>query len=119
MPCFILTQSWSAPQKNIFLETLLNHVKAHDMPPAEVFTAAFLKELDETYALSESKNSEIMLRWQTLCLLSECEWIVPFVVDFITTQGRMKFVRPLYRALRASVIGKQLAIDTFEKYKDR
>lgn len=59
-----------------------------------------------------------MLRWQTLCLHSECPFILPYVVDFITSQGRMKFVRPLYRTLRRSEIGKTVAVETFEAKKD-
>lgn len=83
-----------------------------------MFPVPFLELMDRTYAFGESKNAEIMLRWQTLCLESEASWIVPSVVEFITTQGRMKFVRPLYRLLRDTAIGKQVAIDTFEKNKD-
>ena len=74
--------------------------------------------MDRTYAFSESKNAEIMLRWHTLCLESEAAWVLPAVVEFITSQGRMKFARPLYRLLRDTSIGKQLAIDTFEANKD-
>ena len=46
--------------------------------------------------------------------------IFPQVVDFITSQGRMKFVRPLYRALfMAGDEGASLAKATFAKYKLR
>jgi Leukotriene A4 hydrolase, C-terminal len=44
--------------------------------------------------------------------------IVPEVVAFVTSQGRMKYVRPLYRALIQSKNGKQAAIDTFQKFKN-
>lgn len=40
------------------------------------------------------------------------------IVYFITTQGRMKYVRPLYRALHESKMGKDLAVDAFLKNKD-
>lgn len=40
------------------------------------------------------------------------------IVYFITSQGRMKFVRPLYRALHESKMGKDLAVDAFLKNKD-
>ena len=43
---------------------------------------------------------------------------MPEVVTFITSQGRMKYVRPLYRALRSSINGKDTAINTFKKYKN-
>jgi hypothetical protein len=41
------------------------------------------------------------------------EGIIPKTVKFITTQGRMKFVRPLYRALYESPMGKDVALQTF------
>jgi hypothetical protein len=51
-------------------------------------------------------------------------WIVPQIVAFVTRQGRMKYVRPLYRALHQSKTtyqsksGKQIALDTFKEFKD-
>jgi hypothetical protein len=36
---------------------------------------------------------------------------------YVQAQGRMKFVRPLYRELFASPIGRQTAIDTFAEWK--
>lgn len=112
-------QTWSTQQKNVFLETLQGYTKKSLSHPADVFTVAFLELMDRTYQFGASRNAEIMLRWQTLCLESEAPWILPQVVDFITSQGRMKFARPLYRLLRASSIGKQLAIDTYEANRDR
>lgn len=53
-----------------------------------------------------------------LALESGDESMFPVIVRFITTQGRMKFVRPLYRALCKSQKGKELAISTFLDNKD-
>lgn len=39
------------------------------------------------------------------------------VQEFLAEQGRMKFTRPLYRALYASKGGKQVALETFERNK--
>ena len=36
------------------------------------------------------------------------KFILPNTVDFITTQGRMKFVRPLYREMFKSKMAKEL-----------
>ena len=49
---------------------------------------------------------------------TEDESILPIVTRFITTQGRMKFVRPLYCSLYRSSMGKQLAVETFLENKD-
>jgi hypothetical protein len=77
---------WSAQQKNVFLEQLLQHSKSSPLSPEEVFPVPFLERLDATYNFSTSHNAEIMLRWQSLCLLSEADWITPHVVAFITSQ---------------------------------
>ncbi len=74
--------------------------------------------LEQTYSLNKSLNSEIQLRWYSLCIRSEADWVIPYVVKFITSQGRMKFVRPLYRALHNSVIGSGTARQTFIRYNE-
>ncbi len=35
--------------------------------------------------------------------------------EFLKEQGRMKYLRPLYRALFKSKIGKELALKTFQE----
>lgn len=74
--------------------------------------------MDSLYALTTSRNAEILLRWQCIAVQVECAWVVPSVVDFITSQGRMKYVRPLYRALLRSR-WRQLAVDTFRDNQHR
>ena len=53
--------------------------------------------MDNVYNFTTVRNSEIRFRWQKVCLLAEYEPIFPYVVKFVTEQGRMKYVRPLYR----------------------
>ncbi len=98
----------------MFLEASLNHTQDGEPYP---FSVTFLVSLDKAYGLNARKNSEILLRWHTLCLRHDAEWIVPFVVDFITSQGRMKFVRPLYRALKTSSVGGKIADQVFDENK--
>ena len=100
---------WSSQQKCVFLETLLK--QSQNIEP---FSLETLSSLDLAYQFTVCNNAELKYRWQTLCLLSEAEWIVPHVVSFITTQGRMKFVRPLYRSLHNSRVGVKVARNTFE-----
>jgi hypothetical protein len=106
-------EDWSTQQVNLFLEFLLTH--ADEEAP---FSEALLLALDESYGFTNSNNAEIRFRWQSLCLRSDVPWIVPQVVAFLTSQGRMKYVRPLYRALKQSTAGRQVALDTFKKFKD-
>ena len=74
---------------------------------------AVLKKMDAAYAFSSSGNAEIKFRWCQLCIAAEMAEILDFAVAFLLSAGRMKFVRPLFRALYNSKIGKQLALDTF------
>ena len=73
-----------------------------------------LNKLDAAYKLSESKNAEIKFRWYKLAIAAEHDAVFDGVKNMLLSQGRMKFVRPLYRALYGSSKGKQLALDTFK-----
>ncbi len=42
--------------------------------------------------------------------------MVANALDFATTQGRMKFTRPLYKELFKSPMARQLALDTFQAH---
>jgi hypothetical protein len=78
----------SSNQRIMFLEKLL--LKAPLPIPV-------VEAMDALYGMSAIKNAEIRFRWEWICLSAEWETIFPDVVDFITSVGRMKFVRPLYR----------------------
>eukprot|EP00128_Syssomonas_multiformis_P004721 Colp12_sorted_trinity150504_noHs@6740 len=101
---------WSSKQLIVFLEALIHKgiPMNHDV----------LRKLDETYKLSSSRNAEIRFRWQTLCLRSNYTVVFPQVVEFLKEQGRMKFVRPLFRDLANATAGKPLAITTFKEHSE-
>jgi len=103
-------KDWSTPQTIAFLEALL----AHDAPLAQ----SKLERMDELYLFTERKNAELRFRWYQLAIRSTLERVFPSVTQFLTEQGRMKYVRPLYRALFANEKGKALALATFTKHKD-
>ena len=42
----------------------------------------------------------ILNRWLRLCLKGGWTDVFPLVVAFLLEQGRMKFVRPLYRSVK-------------------
>ena len=102
----------STPQIVCFLDTLLALSKE------KPFTLATLQAMDDRYNFYTYKNSEILFRYCLLAIAVEDPTILPVTLRFITTQGRLKFVRPLYRALHNSKMGKQVAVSTFLKHKD-
>ena len=101
---------WSTSLRIHFLETLLSKTTSAPQPP---LTSAALGKMDELYGLTSTKNAEVRLRWQRLCLLHRQGFIVPHVLDFVKGVGRMKFVRPLYRELYAWEEQRSLAQSTF------
>ena len=104
--------AWSSGQTTCFLDALQD--KTADKP----LQISTLEAMNRLYHLSESRNSEIIFRYCQFAIASEDERVVPITVRFITSQGRMKYVRPLYRSLYKSKIGKDIAVETFLKYKD-
>ena len=57
------------------------------------------------------------VRWQRICILHRADFIVPRVVAFLKEQGRMKFVRPLYRDLYGWEAQRSVATETFTEWK--
>lgn len=68
-----------------------------------------MEDLDQTFALSETKNAEIMYRWLLLCIASHYEYAEPALTTFSLRYGRMKYVRGLYQELVKTEKGKEQA----------
>ena len=64
-------------------------------------TAAQLGDLDRAFRLSEQGNSEILFAWLQIAVRHRYEPAVPALERFLTSQGRRKFVRPLFTSLMA------------------
>ncbi|MEA3029143.1 MAG: leukotriene-A4 hydrolase [Sphingomonadales bacterium] len=60
---------------------------------------ARLEELDRTFALAQSRNSEVLFVWLRLALGNRYEPAVPAAERFLAAQGRRKFVQPLFDTL--------------------
>ena len=84
----------SCAEKLVFLELL------QQAAPDE----RFLERLDAAYALTARGNAEIKAVWCALLLAAGSKRAEQLTLDFITSVGRMKFVRPLYRALLSAPI---------------
>jgi len=80
--------SWNTFERQRFLQTL-----PRELPQAR------LAELDSAFALSTTGNSEVLFDWLSLAIANRFEPAMPAVERFLSSQGRGKFVRPLYRAM--------------------
>ena len=76
-----------------------------------------LADLDKTFALTTSKNNEIAHSW---LLISVNNWYQPAFArlhDYLTSIGRNKLVKPLYKALSQTPEGKVMAQKAFAEAK--
>ncbi|XP_050352413.1 leukotriene A-4 hydrolase isoform X1 [Nymphalis io] len=72
-----------------------------------------LRDLGGAYKVANSKNTEITYRWLRLCIRSKDETKLSDVFTFVNRQGRMKYVRPIYRDLYAWEDVRDQAIKNF------
>jgi len=91
---------WTTDEKVAFLDAL--GAGGDDGRTESAVSLAVLDAIDDAYSLTSDANAEIRSRWCKLLLSAGAARSVALAVDFVTCQGRMKFVRPLYRALRDS-----------------
>ncbi|KAI9323384.1 peptidase family M1-domain-containing protein [Dichotomocladium elegans] len=101
-------ENFTSNQKLVLLER---------MTDLEPFPHHVLAKMDELYKMTAIRNSDVRFRWQHLCLMANYKPIYPHVLEFVVEQGRMKFVRPLYRLLYKADGGADLARETFIKHK--
>lgn len=83
----------------------------HPAPPA---TCA---ALDQRFALSASHNAEILSAWLQLALESEYAPALPRAEAFLGEVGRMKYLKPLYRALARRPETRSRARALFERFR--
>ena len=75
----------------------------------EQATAAQMADLDRAFGFSTSGNSEILFAWLRISIRHRYEPAMPALERFLTTQGRRKFLRPLYDDLMKTTWGPVVA----------
>ncbi|MEW5765811.1 MAG: M1 family metallopeptidase [Acidobacteriota bacterium] len=75
--------------------------------------------LDRTFGLTSQGNYEILVEWLSIAAVSDYAPAFPRIREVLGRVGRMKFLRPLYKALAASPRTRELARGTFETVKTR
>jgi aminopeptidase N len=74
-----------------------------------------LAELDAAFTLTRSGNSEIVFQWLLLALQRGYEPAYPRLEEFLTSQGRRKFLKPLYEEMVKTPQGKAWALRVYRK----
>jgi len=108
--------NWKTIQKIRLLDMVLERVEGSNSNKDKEMKS-WIKPLNDCFGFGKSTNSEIRLRWYTILLKLGDRDCMDKVISFITSQGRMKYVRPLYRALYKSKKGKELAMKTFTTHR--
>lgn len=99
---------FSTDQTTFFLDLLLEAKLPLDT----------VARVDSLYQLTASKNSEVRLSWYRVAIAAGYTVAYPAIAQFLALQGRMKYVRPLYRDLFAQGgDARQFALDNFHKNK--
>jgi leukotriene-A4 hydrolase len=74
-----------------------------------------MAELDRTFALTETANSEIAFQWLLMALRSGYRPADPRLEEFLVAIGRRKFLKPLYEELVKSPEGRERALAIFAR----
>ena len=100
------TASWSTHEWLHFLRAL-----------PDTITPSRMADLDQTFKLSTSGNSEILFEWLRHAIANRYEPAFPALEKFLTSQGRRKFVAPLFDDLSKTDWGKRMAMDIYRRVR--
>merc|ERR1711953_1288552 len=101
--------AFSSNQKSEFLLTLIKDGLSQEK----------LEAMAKMYKMEDCSNVEVEFKWIRLGLAAKWDKAVQPALRLATVQGRMKFVRPLYRDLYAWEKKRQQAIDTFKAHRSQ
>ncbi len=98
-------KSWPAHHWQIFLQSV-DRPLDHDR----------CQWLDQTFRLGDSGDYEILSNWLNIAAASGYEPMYPKLREFLGSVGRMKYLKPLYRALYDRESTKALAREIFSEH---
>ena len=74
-----------------------------------------LAALDKAFGFTGSGNSEILAAWLQIAIRNRYEPAFPAVDHFLTSQGRRKYLRPIYPELAKTDWGMTMARDIYKR----
>ena len=74
-----------------------------------------MRELDDSFHLTRSINSEIAHQWLLMATRNHYEMAASRVEEFLISTGRKRLIKGLYEALIKSSDGKQRAVAIYRK----
>jgi len=103
-PQSLQTAGWSTQEWQHFLTTLPS-----GLSPMQ------LTSLDRAFGFSEAGNSEVLFLWLRVAIRHHHTPAMPALEDFLTRQGRRKFVKPLFEELLKTDWGRPVAERIYAK----
>ena len=82
---------------------------------AATVDTAQLKQLDQSFGLSQSQNAEVAAAWFKVALLKDYAEARPALEQFLVKVGRRKFVVPLYQQLSQNPDTRAWAVAVYQK----
>jgi aminopeptidase N len=98
------TQGWTTLQWLHFLRNLPAATNKEQMA-----------ELDAAFHFTDTGNSEILAEWLLRALRTGYDAAWPALERFLVSQGRGKFLRPLYTEMAKTPAGAEMALRIYEK----
>jgi len=102
-----VAKDWSSDEWQLYLQNL-----PRVLPPDDC------RWLDETFDLTAKGNYEVLVEWLTVAAASAYDPALPRVREVLTNVGRMKYLKPLYRALVGNPETAGLAREIFADVAD-
>ncbi|MCI0570855.1 MAG: M1 family metallopeptidase [Myxococcaceae bacterium] len=94
----LVTKGWWTQEWQYFLGLL-----------PKTLSSAQMASLDGAFHFTQAGNSEVHFAWLEKVIANRYEPAMPALETFLTSQGRGKFVRPLYKQLKESDWGAPVA----------
>ncbi|KAK7602520.1 hypothetical protein V9T40_008109 [Parthenolecanium corni] len=128
-PCKLLANRWIDWKESETHTFGSEDLKSFMPEQVEEFVALLLQKtpipvsklllMENLYQMNSYKNNEIRFRWLRICIQSHWREPVESALKFATEQGRMKYVRPIFRDLFSWKETREEAIEKFNANKSK
>lgn len=92
-----------------------SHERVHFIQALPVLPVDKMASLDGRFHFSDSGNSEVLSAWLEKSIDSRYQAAYPAIERFLTTQGRRKFLKPIYEKLAKNPEDLAFARRVYEK----
>lgn len=100
----IKTQNWTTQEWLHFLRALPKKMSTDQM-----------QKLDQAFELTQRQNSEIAHDWLLISINNQYETAYARLIDYLGNIGRVKLIKPLYKALMENPDMHELALNIYQK----